>query len=504
MVGESDAAIWVRRTLIFIALVSLIRLFLLPALPLTPQDAYYWQYSQHLSLGYFDHPPMHAYTAWLTTAIFGDNSFGIRLGPWLYGVGLLFLCFALARRIWNERVGFWTVVAAGVTPLFSIGSSILTPDPPLLFFWTLSVYFGYRALSEDKGLFWLLAGFAGGLAMLSKYTACFLGLGFLLILLFTERGRKHLRTPWPYLGLLTAFITFLPQFIWNAQHNWASFAYQTTRRADEISRWRLDLFGGMLGSQIAIVSPLLFGGILWTAFHAGWQVVENVLVPSRGTGNHNNHYHWPATFLTAFTIPIILFFTLVALRYWVKMNWLAPAYVTGALAFVGLVMSKKPRRIPKILKWAVAIAAVETVALYIIVLFPIIPLTGEVAYWQGWNALAERIETEREDMPEGTFVAGWGYKVPSELSFYLDDRPQTHSAEIFGLNGLNYNYWTDTEKLVGRDCIFVADKREPFKRPELLEGHFIRVEEQPKLEIFSNGKKATVFRIWRCFDYLGP
>jgi len=486
---SENARIWERRVLVFIITISAIRLVLLPALALTPQDAYYWQYSKHLSPGYFDHPPLHAFTAWLTTLIFGDNAFGIRFGPWLYGLGLLILVFCFARRIYNPRVGFWATVAAGVTPLFSIGSSILTPDPPLLFFWTLSLYLGYRALTDDIKPLWIVVGFTAGLAMLSKYTAVFLGIGFIPILIISERGREHLKTPWPYLAVVTAFIAFLPQFIWNAGNEWASFAYQTTRRAGEISRWRLDLFAGMLGSQIAIVSPLLFGGIVLAVFRYGWKT----LFGKKDFGN---------LYLAGFALPIMVFFSIIALRYWVKINWLAPAYITGLLAFIGLAFADGKE--PRFLKWATGVALAETVLLYIIVLVPAIPITGEAAYWEGWKELAKRVEIERAEFSEEPFIAGWGYKVPSELRFYLQGHPETHSNEILGLHGLNYTYWTDTDKLLGKNCIFVADAREPFRHPEILEKHFERVEEQDELKPKRGGKVVTTFRIWRCFGYIGP
>ncbi|MCK5833030.1 glycosyltransferase family 39 protein, partial [bacterium] len=141
---------WRKKTLFFIIVISALRLAVLPAMNLMPQDAYYWQYAKHPSIGYFDHPPMHAFTAILTTSIFGDNAFGIRLGPWLYSLGILILIYNLTRRIYGERGAFWAVILAGVTPLFSIGSGILTPDPPLLFFWTLAIYLGWRTITENK------------------------------------------------------------------------------------------------------------------------------------------------------------------------------------------------------------------------------------------------------------------------------------------------------------------------------------------------------------------
>ncbi|MCD6501213.1 glycosyltransferase family 39 protein [bacterium] len=477
---------WSKRALLFILIISAIRLAVLPAMNLTPQGAYYWQYAKHPALGYFDHPPVHAYIAMATTALFGDNVFAIRLGPWLCGVGVLFLILEFTRRLWGDRAGFLAVVLAGVTPLFSIGSAVLTPDPPLLFFWTLAVYLGYRTLVEDRKRWWILTGIACGLAMLSKYTAAFLAPGFLIVLIFSKRGREHLRSPWPYLGFIAATIAFAPQIIWNAENGWASFAFQSTRRVGELSRWRLDLFGGMVGTQLAVVSPLIFIGVIWASFRAA----------ARGLFRERD---FDGLYLASFSLPIILFFSLTALRYWVKMNWLAPAYITGLMAFVGAFAGRK-----QIIKWAVIVGAVETAALYILVLVPGIPLTGEAAYWEGWKEAAAVVDSLRGEMSDGTFVAGWGYKVPSELRFHLDGRPETYSNEILGRRGLNYDYWTKPDELLHRDCIFVADSREPFREERLLAEHFDSIAAPDTLRPLRGGKLLTTFRIWRCFGYTGP
>ena len=454
---------------------------------LTPQDAYYWQYSRHPAAGYFDHPPAHAYTAIITTAIFGDNAFGIRFGPWLYGVGLLLIIWALTKRIWNEKTGFWALLAAGTAPLFSIGSSVLTPDPPLLFFWGVAVYSAYRALSESKPAWWVLAGLTAGLAMLSKYTAVFLFFGLVGSLFFTRKGRRQLLTPWPYIGLVASIAAFSPQIIWNARNDWVSFTYQSTRRAGEITKWRLDLFAGMIGSQIAVVSPLLFGGVVWASYSSA---IKGIFRRKK-----------KLFFLALFSVPVLTFFTIIALRYWVKMNWLAPAYVTAAITFAGMTIGEN--RLRKFYKAAIAVAAVETILLYLIVLFPLVPLQGEAVYWEGWTELSERVQEERSSMGSNPFIAGWGYKVPSELAFYLPDRPETHSNEILGRHGLNYTYWTDTESLIGRDCIFIADEREPFREIELLSGHFERVEKVGEIKPKRGDLEVTTFKIWRCFGYLG-
>ena len=46
---------------------------------LMPQDAYYYFYSEHPALSYYDHPPAIAFLIRAGTEIFGDNPFGVRV-----------------------------------------------------------------------------------------------------------------------------------------------------------------------------------------------------------------------------------------------------------------------------------------------------------------------------------------------------------------------------------------------------------------------------------------
>ena len=48
-----------------VVVAGVVRLVLAAVVPLVPDEAYYWEWSRHLALGYFDHP---AAIAWLIAA----------------------------------------------------------------------------------------------------------------------------------------------------------------------------------------------------------------------------------------------------------------------------------------------------------------------------------------------------------------------------------------------------------------------------------------------------
>ena len=71
----------------------LVRLLLTPTMGLMPQDAYYYYYSEHLALSYFDHPPMVAYMLHFFSLLFGKSVVAIKLTDFLVTLGTLFSFF---------------------------------------------------------------------------------------------------------------------------------------------------------------------------------------------------------------------------------------------------------------------------------------------------------------------------------------------------------------------------------------------------------------------------
>ena len=56
-----------------------LRLAYVDLVNLMPQEAYYWNYSEHLDLGYLDHPPMTAWLIWAASKIFGRTELAVRI-----------------------------------------------------------------------------------------------------------------------------------------------------------------------------------------------------------------------------------------------------------------------------------------------------------------------------------------------------------------------------------------------------------------------------------------
>jgi 4-amino-4-deoxy-L-arabinose transferase-like glycosyltransferase len=151
-----------------LAALTLLRLILAAKLPLAPDEAYYALWAQNLQPGYFDHPPMVALFIRLGTAIAGHNPLGIRLlGPLAAALGAVLLWRAAEDFFPHRQAGFFAAALLNATLVVGVGSIVMTPDTPLLFFWTAGIAALGRLIATDNQRWWLAIGAAAGAALLS-------------------------------------------------------------------------------------------------------------------------------------------------------------------------------------------------------------------------------------------------------------------------------------------------------------------------------------------------
>ena len=236
--------------------VTVVRLLAARWIPLTEDEAYYRLWAHHLHLGYYDHPPMIAWWARTGMTLAGDNPLGMRLMPVL-GAGLATWLVADITRSLGAKpeTGLRASVWYNATSTIGVGGILATPDAPACLFWVLTLWSLAKIWAGGRVQWWLAAGLFAGLACISKYSALFLAPGVLLWLLATERGRKSLATPWPWLAMVVAGLVFSTNVIWNAQHGWLTFAKQFGRVAP--GPLHPSYLGEMLLSQFFLLNPMI-------------------------------------------------------------------------------------------------------------------------------------------------------------------------------------------------------------------------------------------------------
>lgn len=234
---------------------SLFIKFILAALiPLSADEAYYWVWAQKPQLSYFDHPPMVSWLFYLGHFLEPFMN-AVRWPAVLMGHAIIGLWFLILKNhISSEKYKVWVYLVL-FSPLLGFGSLIITPDLPVLFFWSLSLLLTVKALEKKKLSSYLFLGAALGLGFCSKYHIV-LFIPCLIAYLSLEKKWKDVQWKGVILTLITGLIFSSPVIIWNIQNSFASFEFQLKHGLEKSSydpEWTV-LY--VLG-QILILFPLI-------------------------------------------------------------------------------------------------------------------------------------------------------------------------------------------------------------------------------------------------------
>ncbi|MEO8758507.1 MAG: glycosyltransferase family 39 protein [Devosia sp.] len=217
-------------TIVIVAAFTVLRLITAASLDLRSDEAYYWTWSHEAALSFLDQPPMVAWFERFGELIFGDTPIGARFAQLLaFPVTALLLADVARRRTGSWNAALFVVLALECTLNYALFVVVVEPSIPLLLFTSVILWALCRLDETMDARWWLLIGISGGLALLSKYIVLLLAPALLVFLLLTPRHRRWFATPWPYIAVAMAAVLFLPVLIWNARHDWASFAFQGIR-----------------------------------------------------------------------------------------------------------------------------------------------------------------------------------------------------------------------------------------------------------------------------------
>jgi hypothetical protein len=210
---------------------TVVRMVSMAPIPLGNGEAYYYSWSRFLSWSYYDHPPLLAWTVWLTT-LFGHSAGAVRLAPILASAAFGLLFYRLVERLFRPRAAFFALVLVTALPVFLASSFIVNPEAPMAPLW-VAFLLAIEAMRR-KNEWWrpLLAGLFLGLAFLSKYTAVLLVPATFAYLALSPKSRRWLRRPSFYAGGALALLLATPVLAWNFARGWPSLQLHLVERAD--------------------------------------------------------------------------------------------------------------------------------------------------------------------------------------------------------------------------------------------------------------------------------
>jgi 4-amino-4-deoxy-L-arabinose transferase-like glycosyltransferase len=491
----------VRAALIFLAAVTVFRLWYCTLVELVPDEAYYWLWSKHLAASYRDKGPGIAWVIALGTWLFGDTVFGVRFLGVLLSGGTGWQLLRLARRLYDGPTALWCVVVAVVMPLFSVGSILMTIDSLSVFCWAWALNAFWTALDTGRTRHWAMLGLVVGLGFLAKFTngvqlAC-----FALFLVWSAPHRRFLLSR-QMLAMLAAFgLCVLPILYWNLQVGWVHAQALHSRSGVEGS------FGvhpkellRFLGEELGVVSPLLMIGMVVAAAGLWWKRSAETRV----------------RFLLSQFVPLYGLFVFFSLNRAGKGNWPAPALVAGMVllvAFWGDLVARRPGW-----RWVVGtalwIALGMTAFLHLTLVLPplpgsstrVPPAPGEVNLAerlqrgrdrlmrraQGWASFAGHVQRAREETGIPLLI-GNHYSQASMMQFYLPDHPRTYlPKEPYGSS--QFTLWPGYELQPGTRALYVTDSTNAL--PAKIRDDFGESRMLDEFWSVHRGRAMTHFRIY--------
>ena len=228
-------------------------------------EAYYALFGEHLAWGYYDHPPMVALMAFLSSILF-SGTLGVRLFT------IIASCFALLV-IWLIAIGrpvdsetnpklsdlspksivLFFIVSYSIV-MFNIYGFVTTPDASLILFSALFLLVYQRYLENKSWKNALLMGLFMALMIYSKYHA------FLLLGLIVLSNLKLLKDGKFWVACLVALALLTPHIVWQVSNDFPSFRYHLAGR-NEAFRW--SYFWEYLPNQLLIFNPFTFGAVVY-------------------------------------------------------------------------------------------------------------------------------------------------------------------------------------------------------------------------------------------------
>ena len=456
-------------------------------------ESYSLSISRDLSLSYFDHPPLHQWITHYAEALLGLTH-SVRI-PFILMFGFSgWAMFLLTRRLFGRTAAFWAVLALNLSGFFSFSAgSWVLPDGPLTLALlacaaTLArVLFPNEAEQRASWRHWLLVGFWLGMALLSKYQALLFAIGCGLSLWSLARGRAALRGPGPYLAILVALAVFAPVIIWNAQHDWASIAFQSARRG-AAHGLRPSAVLTALGGEMALLLPWLFLPLSLGAIRAA----------RRGPGDGEA---WLCLMLAA---PTIVVFSLIpmlgapGLPHWSMSGWLMLFPLLGRM----LAKAAEKRTWPR--KWAVgsglallglwAFATSDALTAWPLRTFPTTFKTDPTVELMDWVPL--RTELARRGLLSNrtAFVVTLNWMEAGKIDTALQGNTP---ILLFAKDARQYAYRERAGGTIGEDALIIGSPKNVARQLSAVLPLFQSIEQLPSVFLGRGGTSEIELEVFR-------
>jgi 4-amino-4-deoxy-L-arabinose transferase-like glycosyltransferase len=225
-------------------------------------EFYYLVNAERLAWGYVDHPPLAPLLLSGVRVTLGESTLALRLLPALAGAGTVLLAGLTARRMGGtlaaQAIAALCVVAV---PVYGVMFGFYSMNAFELLLWAGAAYVVVALLADDQPRLWLLFGLLAGIGLQNKHTFVVFAMGLALGLLLHRRSAFGSR--WLWLGGLLALVIFLPNLIWQMQHDWPTLEFYAGAAGKNIASSPVDVLLDQLLAMNPGLLPVWLLGLVW-------------------------------------------------------------------------------------------------------------------------------------------------------------------------------------------------------------------------------------------------
>ncbi|MCY7332615.1 MAG: glycosyltransferase family 39 protein [Pseudanabaena sp. CAN_BIN31] len=493
-------------------------------------ETYYYLYTQNLNLSYFDHPPLVALTAgigvWLTGAV---TPFTLRIGGVLLYTGTLIFAYLASKKLFGDRTATLTLAILTTIPIFQIAFGILTlPDNALMFFWMACLwvaaeeFFPSDQADQYQPTYRLaIIGLCVGLAFLGKYHGLLLGGGLGLFCLLSRRHRPALFSVWTLAAIALFAIAISPVLIWNAQHEWASFRFQSGR-AVPTQGYNLERLLGTILLALVYLFPTFGIPIWWTSFRTVGKLFSN-----RQAKNDADLHRNKQLLILCVSMPIFFGFTFMGGFMQILPTWHMPGFF-GATLLLGERAAQVQLKRPKFIRnwlWGSGVAILPLLLIGLLhVHLGIAQKGGDQAiagaFWEAKDdPSTQMIDIEqlrqafidspmlKTELQKVDFVFSNNFFVAGQVGMAIE--PLGKKVTCFDGDLRGFAYWSKAEDFVGKTSLYITSeqfiKDEKFPKPlDKYKDYFLSLEKIADIPIKRGGQAVQIFPVYRASPMLKP
>jgi 4-amino-4-deoxy-L-arabinose transferase-like glycosyltransferase len=393
-------------TVVCLGLLLAVRLAALQAaeIDLGMDEAQYWTWSREFAFGYFSKPPLIAWIIRGAGELCGQSEACVRaVSPVLYTLAAGML-FATGRALFDARTGFWAAIVFATLPGVSYASLLITTDAPLIFLWTVMLFFWVMLVKRHTMGYAILLGVAIGVGLLAKQAMIYALLCMACHAIVSREARAALKGGRAIIAALIAIALFSPNIVWNAEHG-----FPTAKHTGANIGWQAPYIHPVALLEFIGTQFGLFGPILLVVFaRAGFREIRSPSDPNKAL-------------LLCFSLPILALLILQALLSRAHGNWAATAYPAASI-FVTAILLERGRRLLFNISLAlhlILVAALATAPAFART-WPVFEQLKFLRSTLGWEGAAKTVRTRLAEGHYGAVLVDTR-EMAAELLYYLRD-----------------------------------------------------------------------------------